>query len=94
MAEVYEKVHTLIRKHRLQIQFQWVLCEQNKEADDACRAAYTTEGAIVMLDNTGWLSGGGVNIVSCPAACLDNCACDNSVTGDDRSIESEIHEEK
>ena len=55
LAKVCEKVCTLICNHRLRIYFQWVLREENKEADGAYRAVHTAGGAAVVLDNTGSL---------------------------------------
>ena len=68
-------------------------CEENKEADGACRAAHTARGAVVLY-NTSSLSGGAVNVVIHLTALANTCAHHNSNTDDDGSAESEILEEE
>ena len=83
-----------MHKHRFRIQFQWVLHKENKEADGACKAACTSGGAVVVLDNTASLSKGAVNLVAHLTACVNICACDNSNMDNDGSMECDTLREE
>ena len=79
LLEVCKRVCTLMHKPHLRIQFQWVPCEEKKEADGAYSAACTAGGAVIALDNTGSLSEGAANVVACPTARANIHAHNNSV---------------
>ena len=67
--------------------------EENKVADDVCRAAYTAGGAFIMLDNTGSISKGAANVVARPTAHINIPASNNSNTDNDGGAESETLKE-
>ena len=53
LADLYEGVHTLIRRYRLKVQFQRVPRYENSKANAAVRMAHKAQGTVVLLGNTG-----------------------------------------